>query len=53
MNPLSPGRLTAAEFLRLPDDDGNRYELADGKLLVTPPPPSPISDAAPADPSAR
>lgn len=38
MIPLNPGHLTVAEFLRLPDDDGNRYELADGKLLVTPPP---------------
>jgi Uma2 family endonuclease len=37
MNPLSR-RLTVAEFLRLPDDDGNRYELVDGNLLVTPTP---------------
>jgi len=36
--PLAPGgHWTIADLARLPDD-GNRYEIFDGSLLVTPPP---------------
>lgn len=33
-----PGEWTIADLLALPDDE-NRYELVDGHLVVTPPPP--------------
>ncbi|MGF1645759.1 MAG: Uma2 family endonuclease [Kineosporiaceae bacterium] len=37
--PLGTRRLTVAEYLALPDpDDGQRYELVDGVVLVTPSP---------------
>jgi Uma2 family endonuclease len=36
--PLSPGGHWTIEELALLPDDGNRYEIFDGSLLVTPPP---------------
>lgn len=38
MRPLEPGEFTLADLDALPDD-GMRYELVDGMLLVTPIPP--------------
>ena len=34
--PPRPGSWTVEDLFGLPDDDGNRYELVDGNLLVTP-----------------
>lgn len=36
--PQKPQRWTYAEFARLPSDDGSRYEVMFGELLVTPAP---------------
>lgn len=35
---LEPGHFTLADLEMLPDDDGMRYEVVDGVLLVTPAP---------------
>src|SRR5205085_8861896 len=41
---LKTHRWTRADLERLPEDDGNRYEIIDGELLVTPAP-RPAHDA--------
>lgn len=39
MRPIEPGEFTTAD-LELLTDDGMRFELVDGQLIVTPPPPA-------------